>query len=417
MTCNHIQEQDDVWAPVHFVFRGTEQRLIEMVDRCINGLPGRRDIQLPLPTNPERALHVMQTAAHIEEYYPDTEWGKSAGVSHVLYVRMVWLGSKRLTFVEPETRKGLVSITYSYFAASVPAPAPVFISGELAASFGAAGWDGPIIKVIRSASDHLDCTIEAVPLLAFARDAVLAEVANWDKQVESAVTAQDTLDPDQNIFLCDIEAIRELYSLLPHEVPYRGQTWIVGPIKLVSQHCWTIAVFELAQNSRKRLLGEIQLVATLAGLKVGLDPAGKKSTVACQAATQLLTELRYFLGIDREEHATAVPDIMVGLYDSPVVEPQIREPYLNGRQVGEMCAVLEASFDEWELRKLLRVHLDENFDAVAGGTTIREKIFALVLWAQRTHRVDQLLSGAVQENPSNLRLLEYVRSLRHNDHG
>ena len=118
------------------------------------------------------------------------------------------------------------------------------------------------------------------------------------------------------------------------------------------------------------------------------------------------------LGLDQEEQDASQSATTLHLGEFSTIGTSNRKWILTGKQVKEMCAVLEEAFEEWQLRHLVRVYLDENFDAIVGGKTIREKISALVSWAERTHKVDQLLDGAVEENPSNERLLEFVESLR-----
>ena len=78
---------------------------------------------------------------------------------------------------------------------------------------------------------------------------------------------------------------------------------------------------------------------------------------------------------------------------------------LAGSQIAQLLdALLDAYSRRDDLRIMMRVELDENFDAIAGGDTLRAAAFSLIEWAQRTGRTEELIAGARRSNPGNLAL-------------
>ena len=78
---------------------------------------------------------------------------------------------------------------------------------------------------------------------------------------------------------------------------------------------------------------------------------------------------------------------------------------LAGSQIAQLLdALLDAYPRRDDLRIMMRVELDENFDAIAGGDTLRAAAFSLIEWAQRTGRTEELIAGARRSNPGNLAL-------------
>jgi hypothetical protein len=75
---------------------------------------------------------------------------------------------------------------------------------------------------------------------------------------------------------------------------------------------------------------------------------------------------------------------------------------LAGSQIAQLLdALLDAYPSRDDLRIMMRVELDENFDAIAGGDTLRVAAFSLIEWAQRTGRTEELIAGARRSNPGN----------------
>jgi len=65
---------------------------------------------------------------------------------------------------------------------------------------------------------------------------------------------------------------------------------------------------------------------------------------------------------------------------------------------------LLAAFDEATLRSMVRIQLDADLDAVAGGKNLAERVYSLVAWADREGRVLEIIDGAVAQNPGNTAL-------------
>jgi len=75
---------------------------------------------------------------------------------------------------------------------------------------------------------------------------------------------------------------------------------------------------------------------------------------------------------------------------------------LAGSQIAQLLdALLDAYPRRDDLRIMMRVELDENLDAIAGGDTLRAVAFSLIEWAQRTGRIEELIAGARRRNPGN----------------
>lgn len=74
---------------------------------------------------------------------------------------------------------------------------------------------------------------------------------------------------------------------------------------------------------------------------------------------------------------------------------------LSGSQIEELREALLGAFDEPSLKQMVRVGLEENLPVVAGGVTLREIVYNLITWAERTGRIDDLVAAAVAANPGN----------------
>ena len=79
---------------------------------------------------------------------------------------------------------------------------------------------------------------------------------------------------------------------------------------------------------------------------------------------------------------------------------------LTGQQIGLLHDALLDAFDEGELRRLVRIKLDKNLNAIAGGSNLSEIIFNLIEWAERTGRTADLIQAAASEREGNVALHE-----------
>lgn len=85
---------------------------------------------------------------------------------------------------------------------------------------------------------------------------------------------------------------------------------------------------------------------------------------------------------------------------------------LAGSQIAQLLEEMLAAYPRRDdLRMMVRVELNENLDAIAGGDTLRAVAFSLIEWAQRTGRTADLISGARRGNPGNPALQAFVDAL------
>lgn len=76
----------------------------------------------------------------------------------------------------------------------------------------------------------------------------------------------------------------------------------------------------------------------------------------------------------------------------------------NQRQ--QLHRTLLSAFDLAGLRQLTRFALDKDLDEISVGT-LTERVAELIAYAERTGRLQQLVTGAIEQNPDN----EHVREL------
>ena len=64
-------------------------------------------------------------------------------------------------------------------------------------------------------------------------------------------------------------------------------------------------------------------------------------------------------------------------------------------------ALLDAYTSPDDLRIMVRLELDRNLAAIAGGENLRVVMFNLISWAEQQGRVDDLVRGAANQVPGN----------------
>jgi hypothetical protein len=74
---------------------------------------------------------------------------------------------------------------------------------------------------------------------------------------------------------------------------------------------------------------------------------------------------------------------------------------LTGQQIDQIQQALLDGYDEASLRQMVRVELDVDLRHVAGGENLTEVTLNLVKWVDRQHRVQELITAAVNANPIN----------------
>lgn len=78
---------------------------------------------------------------------------------------------------------------------------------------------------------------------------------------------------------------------------------------------------------------------------------------------------------------------------------------LTGTQISTLQDALLASFySESELAQMVRMQLDQNLAGIAGGGNLRDTVFGLIGWAERTGNLKKLVEGSHSHNPGNPKL-------------
>ena len=81
---------------------------------------------------------------------------------------------------------------------------------------------------------------------------------------------------------------------------------------------------------------------------------------------------------------------------------------LRGAQIMQFQEALLSAYDGPGLAQMVRIRLDEDLAAVAGGANLSEMVFNLILWAERTGRTEELVVGASASNPQNALLKTFT---------
>lgn len=84
---------------------------------------------------------------------------------------------------------------------------------------------------------------------------------------------------------------------------------------------------------------------------------------------------------------------------------------LDGQQFKSFHRALLAAFTDETLAQMVTFNLDVNLTAVAGGSNLRATAYNLIDWSLRNGRLPDLIQGALNENPKNPALLDFVATL------
>lgn len=85
---------------------------------------------------------------------------------------------------------------------------------------------------------------------------------------------------------------------------------------------------------------------------------------------------------------------------------------LTGPQMKELLEALLEAFPSYkELARLVSFQFDENLGAIAGGGSLTDTAFELIQWARSRGYIEQLIRGALEENPTNPTLREVAERL------
>lgn len=77
---------------------------------------------------------------------------------------------------------------------------------------------------------------------------------------------------------------------------------------------------------------------------------------------------------------------------------------LTGPELEQVATALNKAFTRTELRRVLRVGLDEDFDSLVAEAAYKDQVFELVVWAERQEKIADLVACAHAQNPKNRRL-------------
>jgi formylglycine-generating enzyme required for sulfatase activity len=81
---------------------------------------------------------------------------------------------------------------------------------------------------------------------------------------------------------------------------------------------------------------------------------------------------------------------------------------LKGNKLRELEEALVSAFPtRTALERMLKHRLDEELDQIVGNSNLTDIVFELIKWAQAHGRIDELLHGAIQENPDNSELKKF----------
>lgn len=96
--------------------------------------------------------------------------------------------------------------------------------------------------------------------------------------------------------------------------------------------------------------------------------------------------------------------------DKGIVVPYVRE--LKGRKLENAVeAIASAYSSETKLAQMVSVRMNEKLTSIADGDGLTEKIYSLLEWARMRGRLTELLQSAVDGNPTNQDLRDYLETL------
>ena len=95
--------------------------------------------------------------------------------------------------------------------------------------------------------------------------------------------------------------------------------------------------------------------------------------------------------------------------DAPLVAPRLDD--ITGKQQGALADALTDVFSEQELGQMVRVALDRNLAAIAGGPNYGAVAFNLVDWARRSGYLRELVQGALDAQPRSPKLRAFALAI------
>jgi hypothetical protein len=110
------------------------------------------------------------------------------------------------------------------------------------------------------------------------------------------------------------------------------------------------------------------------------------------------------IALDSQETPGVRESVLDGMrrHTINLMKPLVRSARgLSGEQYGKLLEALTAAFDLATLAILVRVELDERLEVIAETKTLKSACAQVIDWAERMERVDDLVQGALRQNPNN----------------
>lgn len=145
---------------------------------------------------------------------------------------------------------------------------------------------------------------------------------------------------------------------------------------------------------------------------VGAGAGYDRAFAVARSSLELEGLLESVQPIFRAGQAPAAPPAPPPAPSAPLPPPRLVK--LTGAQVKQFQDALLDAFDAGSLAQMVRIRLDQNLAAIAGGSNLSALVFDLIGWAQRQGRLDDLLDGALAEAPGNAALQALLAALRGN---
>lgn len=96
------------------------------------------------------------------------------------------------------------------------------------------------------------------------------------------------------------------------------------------------------------------------------------------------------------------PDM--ALVHTPAGQGPVGEAPADAINMKELLDALLSAFGEAELARMVRLQMNKNLAAIAGGANLTDITFNLIQWAERTGRLRELLVAAYAANKGNAKL-------------
>lgn len=110
---------------------------------------------------------------------------------------------------------------------------------------------------------------------------------------------------------------------------------------------------------------------------------------------------------DVKAPALITPEASIALAAQP-----LKVTRLTGPQFKSLQEAILSTYTPDSLRGMVKVNLENDLDAIAGGSNFSAIVFNLIDWAQRTGRLSELIQSAAQDQPKSDKLQAFVTSLR-----